>query len=92
MDGNDRLVFQLGERAHIHLVACLEDEVLPKWFLLLKKKAFAPMGANCFLYEMTPVYMGCNKENGRVASPESVPIYLNLYAQYLLFLPYVIEK
>ena len=31
------------------------------------------MGANSFLYEMTPINMGGNNENDRVASPESVP-------------------
>ena len=34
------------------------------------------MGANSFLYEMTSIYMGCNNENDRVASPENVPIHL----------------
>ena len=36
------------------------------------------MGANSFLYEMTPIIMGGNNENDRVASPESVPIHLNM--------------
>ena len=34
------------------------------------------MGANPFLYEMTPIEMGSNNENYRIASPESVPIHL----------------
>ena len=41
------------------------------------RKEFAPMGANSFLYEMTLIYMGGNNENGRAASPESVPIHFN---------------
>ena len=44
------------------------------------------MGANSFLYEMTPVYMGGNNENDRVASPESLLIHLNqINIGYLLF-------
>ena len=34
------------------------------------------MGGKSFLYEMTPIYIGGNNENDRVASPESVPIHL----------------
>ena len=34
------------------------------------------MGANFFLYEMTPIYMGGNNETDRVASPASVPVQL----------------
>ena len=33
------------------------------------------MGANSFLNEMAPVYMGGNNENERVSSPENVYIY-----------------
>ena len=40
------------------------------------RNEFAPVGANSFLYEMTPIYMGGNYKNDKVASPESVPIYL----------------
>ena len=36
------------------------------------------MGANSFLHEMTPIYMGGHNENGRVASLESVPIHLKV--------------
>ena len=36
------------------------------------------MGANSFLYEMTPIYKRGNNENDRVASPESVHIHLNM--------------
>ena len=36
------------------------------------------MGANSFLYETTPISIGGNKENDRVASPESVSIHLKL--------------
>ena len=35
------------------------------------------MGADCFLYEMTPIYMGGSNEDDRVASSESVPIHFN---------------
>ena len=35
------------------------------------------MGANSYLYVMTPIYMGGNNENDRVASLENVPITLN---------------
>ena len=31
---------------------------------------------NPFIYKMTPIYMGGNNENDRVASPESVLIHL----------------
>ena len=41
------------------------------------RKEFALVGANSFPYEMTPIHMGGNNENDRVASPESVPIHLN---------------
>ena len=34
------------------------------------------MGANSFLNEMTPIYMGGNIENDRVVSIESIPIHL----------------
>ena len=36
------------------------------------------MGANSFLYEMTPIYMGGNNENDRDFFPKSVSIYLML--------------
>ena len=34
------------------------------------------MGANFILYEMTPIYIGDNNVNERVASPVSVPIHI----------------
>ena len=37
------------------------------------------MGASSLLYEKTPIYMGVNIETDRVASPESVPVYLNAF-------------
>ena len=37
------------------------------------------MGANAFLYEMIPIYMGGNNENDRVAFLESVPIHLKMH-------------
>ena len=57
------------------LFAYLEDEAFPNG-VKSKRKEFAPMGANSFRYEMTPIYMGGNNERDRVASPESVPIHL----------------
>ena len=44
-----------------------------------KRKEFAPRGANSVLYEMTPISMGGNNVNDRVASPESVPINFNSF-------------
>ena len=41
------------------------------------KKEFAPVGANSFVEELTPFEKGGRNKNGRIASPESVPIYLN---------------
>ena len=35
------------------------------------RKEFAAVGADSFLYEMTPVSIKANYENDRVASPES---------------------
>ena len=46
---------------------------------LLKRKEFALIGANSFLYEMTQLYIGGTNENDRVASPESVLIHLKVY-------------
>ena len=43
------------------------------------------MGANSFLYEMTPSYMGGNSDNDRVASPECVPIHLMEYGYTFIF-------
>ena len=54
--------------------ANLEDKLFPKWVLLLKEE-FAPMGANSFFYEMTPIHMGGKNENDRVAFPGSVWMY-----------------
>ena len=36
------------------------------------------MGANSFLFEMSPIYMGGYNENDSVGSPESVHIQLNI--------------
>ena len=41
-----------------------------------ERKEFAPTGANSFLSELTPIQKGGKNENGRVDSPESVPIHL----------------
>ena len=40
---------------------------------------FALMGANSYIDDMTPIYMGGNNENNRVVRPETVPIHLKLY-------------
>ena len=36
----------------------------------LKRKVFAPLGANSFLYELTPIAKGGKNENDRVTPPE----------------------
>ena len=41
--------------------------------------------ANSFLHEMTPIHMGGNNENDRVASPESVTIHLKVYGSISTF-------
>ena len=38
----------------------------------LKRKEFAPNGANSCLFRVDPIEKGGKTENGRVASPESV--------------------
>ena len=43
------------------------------------------MGANSCLYEMTPIYMAGNYENDRVASPESVTVYLKVFRYSIKF-------
>ena len=43
------------------------------------------MGANSFLYEMTPIYLGANNENDRVASPESVHYSPSEYIKHVCF-------
>ena len=60
-------MFSKGDNFHDFLFAYLE-----KMGSTLKGK-IASMGANSLFYEMTPIYMGGNNENDRVASPESVP-------------------
>ena len=42
--------------------AYLEEEVFPKWGLLLKER-ISPKGANSFFYELTPNEMGGKNEN-----------------------------
>ena len=56
-------MFSKRDNFHDFLFAHLEDKVFPKRGLLLKVE-FAPM-----VYEMTPIYIGGNNENDRVASP-----------------------
>ena len=41
------------------------------------RKEFAPHGANPFHQELTPMEKGGKNENGKVASPESVPNHQN---------------
>ena len=59
------------------LFAYLEDKVFRKWGLLLKERICSK--GSKFCYELMPIYMGGNNENDTVASPESVPIYLNFW-------------
>ena len=59
------------------LFAYLEDEVLPN-LIYSYRKEFAPMGANSFLGEMTPIYMRGNNENDRVAVLKVYPVTLTL--------------
>ena len=42
----------------------------------LKGKNLLQIGANSFPYELTPIENGGKTDNDRVASPKSVPIYL----------------
>ena len=42
------------------------------------KEEFDTTGANSFLLEMTPIYIGGNNETNRAASTEGEPIYLNI--------------
>ena len=44
------------------------------------------MGANSFLYEITPVYMGGNTESDRVSFPESIPFHLSRKVYNILIL------
>ena len=46
-------MFSKGDNFCNFLSAFLEDEVFPKWGLLLKER----IGANSFPYKMTPIYM-----------------------------------
>ena len=39
----------------------------------------APKGANSFLSDLIRIQKGGKNENGRVASPESVPIHLKMH-------------
>ena len=56
------------------------------------KKGFAPMSKNSFLYDMTPVYMGGNNENDRVASPESRAIHLKRLFFFFFFFCYFLRS
>ena len=60
-------IFSKGDNFHDFLFAYPEDEVFPKWGLLLKEV-------------MTPLYKGDNNENDRVAFPESVLSHLKIIA------------
>ena len=42
------------------------------------KEEFDTTGANSFLLEMTPIYIGGNNETNRAASTGGAPIYLNI--------------
>ena len=80
-------MFCKGGNFRDFLYAYLEDEVFPKWVYSYRKE-FALMGANSFLHEMTPIYMGGNNENDRVASPESISSHLEFrYFRLILKAP-----
>ena len=50
---------------------------------------FALIGANSFLYEMTPIYIRGNNENDRAASPEIINIHLEEEKQKPHHLPQI---
>ena len=45
---------------------------------------FALVGANSFLYEMTPIYIGGSNENDRVTFPEYIFTHFNIFGHILL--------
>ena len=69
-------LFSKGGNIGDCLFAHLKAEVISKWGLVLWEE-FALVGANSCPYKMTPIYMGGNYDNDRVASHESVSIHLN---------------
>ena len=69
--------FYKGRQLLWPLSVSLDDTTLPKGANSYRKE-FAPRGANSFLSELTPVDKGGKTKNGRVASPESVPIHLKM--------------
>ena len=73
-------MFSKGDSFSNFRFAYLEDSFHKMESTLLRKK-FAQMGANFFLYVVTSIFMGGNNENDRVASPESLPIYLKSQVQ-----------
>ena len=60
--------FRKGDNFYDFLFAYLEDEVFPDG-VYSEREEFAPMGANSFLYELTPIYMGGNNENDKSCFP-----------------------
>ena len=65
------------------LFAYVEDVVFPKWGLLLKERICSSW-SKFFSVRVDPTEMGGKNENDRVASPESILIYLNFIKEIKL--------
>ena len=65
-----------GDNFSYFVFASLDNEILPKWGLLLREK-IAYRGANSFIGGFALIEKGGRNENGRVASPKIVAIPLN---------------
>ena len=72
-------IFAKGDNFPDFLFAFVDSIVLPKCSQLLMVR-ISPSGANSFLPELTSIQKGDKNKNGRVASPESVPIHLNFFS------------
>ena len=70
-------MFSKVDNVRDFLFAFLEVEVFPKKGSTLKGKKIAPVGANYFFYEMTPITWVATMKM-TVPSPESVPIRLKI--------------
>ena len=69
-------IFTKGNNFCDFLFAALDEIALPNSGILLMER-ICSLGANSFLYELTPIEKIGRNKSGRVASPESVPFYLN---------------
>ena len=72
-------IFSKGDNFPDFLFAYLEDELFPKWGLLLKERI--RLYGNKFFSRVDPMRWEAN-ENDRVTSPESVPMHLNIFYMY----------